>query len=115
MIPFIVKCKHLIYYNYLCVLSTRNILKWLVRLLIGEIQIYKADKYHHRTSFQNSVPFCASQFLFHYVWVLSQNQGPVCAPVSLTGAWCLSLSSKHTEKGLPLSGKLADFSVLKGK
>lgn len=48
-------------------------------------------------------------------WVcLSQNRGSLYAPVTLTGG-VVSLSSKSTAQGSPLSGKLLDFSILRGK
>lgn len=116
---FLVKYKRLIYYNCLYVfslthLSTRNILKCFMRLLIGEMQIYRAGKDHSQTGVQNSGRFYACWFLFQYAWVLSQNHDPGHAPVSLAGG-AVSLSSKPTEQGPLLTRKLSDFSVFRQK
>lgn len=100
------KYKHLIYCHCLCVLSTRNILKWFVSLLIGKMQIY-------RQVWRILFVFMLLGFYFSMSGFESE-YGSLYAPVTLTGS-IVSLSSKSTKQGPPLSGKLLDFSVLRGK
>lgn len=83
-----------------------------MRLLIGEMQIYRAGKDHHGDRLAEFWPFFCFLLISISVCVgFESESGPVHAPVGLA----VSLSSKPTEQGPPLTRKLSDFSVFRQK
>lgn len=86
-----------------------------MRLLIGEMQIYRAGKDHHGDRLAEFWLFlCFLLISISVCMGFESEPWSVHAPVGLVGG-AVSLSSKPTEQGPPLTRKLSDFSVFRQK